>query len=50
MQFPISKDMIRQGTVLLQQQKTQDFPMFEPYATAKQGFCNMLYTRSIKNR
>ena len=37
MQFPISTDMIRQGTVLLQQQQTQDFPMCEPYATAKQG-------------
>ena len=50
MQFPISADMIRQGTVLLQEQQTQDFPMCEPYAAAKQGFCNMLYTCSIKNR
>ena len=46
--YPISTDMIRQGTVLLKQQQTQDFPMCEPYTTAKQGFCNILYTFSIK--
>ena len=55
MQFPISADMIRQGTVLLQKQQTQDFQCVshKPCKNSKlwilQDAIHMQYKKQIKH-